>query len=337
MKLSRRAWEAAALGALGLLLAAAPARAVDPKLLPNDTEVIITINFRQILGSEVAKSNKDLIDLAKKALDDKLDEGGAKDYLKKLGFDLFKDLDSVTVASPGSKNPESMMIFVEGKIDPEKLADTAAEAIREKGEAIKSVKIGGIQAYQFSPKGDEKPFYAGLVGKNLLVFSGSKDAFGDAVARANGTRQSNLKKDMKALMQTVNKKQSFSIVATGPALARMAEDAPVPNAEAGLAALQMVEGISAAVTVEKNITFQVGVNAKDEMTAGDWAKKGNFGLQIARAMAEKKRDEDPDKFGPVADIAKTLKLSNEGNNVLLRGEITFENLGKIIANLPKKN
>jgi len=337
MKLSRPAWVAAALCAFGLVLGAPPARAVDPKLLPNDTEVVISVNFRQLLNSEVAKGNKELVDLGKQMLSGKLDESGAGKYLEKLGFDLFKDLDSVTVASPGSKNPESMMIFVEGKIDPEKMTAAADEAIRENGDAIKAVKIGGTAAYQITPKaGDEKPFFAGLVGKNLLVATASKEAFADAVARNGGTRQGNLKKEFKGLMETVNKKQSLSIVATGAALSRMLEDAPIPNAEAALAGLQQIEGISMAVTVEKDVAFQLGVNTKDKATAELYAKQGNGGLLLARAMIEKQRTENPDKFGPVADIAKTLRLTSQGNNVLLRGEITFENLGKLIQNLPKQ-
>jgi len=336
MKLSRRLWTAAGLGLFGMLLAVAPAGAVDPKMLPNDTEVIFTINFRQILNSEVAKGNKELVDLAKQMLSGKLDENGAGKYLEKLGFDMFKDLDSITIASPGSKNPESLMIFIEGKFDAEKLEATAAEAIRENGDAIKSIKIGGAQAYQITPKGDEKAMFAGLVGKKTLVVAGTKDAFGDAVARSTGTRQANLKKDVKALLDTVNNKQSISVIATGPAISRLMEDAPIPNAEAALAGLQQIEGVSGAIIIEKNVGFQIGVNAKDKATAEQFVKAGNGGLLLARAMIEKKKDEDPAKFGPAADIVKTLRLTSQGNNVLLRGEITFENLGKLLQNLPKQ-
>jgi len=337
MKLTRLVWVAAALCALGLTLAAAPSPAIEPKLLPNDTEVIVTINFRQILGSEVAKANKELVDLAKQTLTAKLGENGADKYLEKLGFDLFKDLDSVTIASPGSKNPESLMIFIEGKFNAEKLQAAGEDAIRENADAIKAVKIGGVQAYQINPKqGEEKPFFAGLVGNNMLVATGSKEAFADAVARNGGTRQSKLKQEFKGLLDTVNKKQSFSMVATGAALGRLLEDAPIPNAEAAMAGLQQIEGLSVAVTVEKDVAFQLGVNTKDKATAEQFAKAGNGGLQLVKLMAEKKRTEDPDKFGPVADIAKTLRLTSQGSNVMLRGEISFENLGKIIQNLPKK-
>jgi len=336
MNLPRRVWTAAALCTLGLLLAVSPAGAVDPKMLPNDTELLFTINFRQILNSDVAKANKELVDLAKQAIAGKIDENGAGKYLEKLGFDIFKDLDSVTVASPGSKNPESVIIFIEGKFDAEKLEGTAAEAIRENGDAIKAVKIGGVQAYQINPKGDEKPLFAGLVGKKTLVVAGTKDGFGDAVARHAGSRQSTLKKDVKALLETVNNKQSMNIIATGPALTRMLEDAPIPNAEAAAGFLQKVEGVSGAITIDKNIGFQIGVNASDKATAEQFVKAGNGGLLLARAMIEKKKEEDPAKFGAAADIVKTLRLTNQGNNVILRGEISFENLGKIIQNLPKQ-
>jgi hypothetical protein len=37
---------------------------------------------------------------------------------------------------------------------------------------------------------------------------------------------------------------------------------------------------------------------------------------------------------PLVDVAKTLRITSEGNNVVLRGDITLENLEKLIKLLP---
>ena len=71
---------------------AGPARAaeVDP-YLPDDTEVLVTVNVRQVLDSPLVK--KSTLEKLREALKD-IDM--AEDVLKDLGFDPFKDLDRVT-------------------------------------------------------------------------------------------------------------------------------------------------------------------------------------------------------------------------------------------------
>src|SRR4051794_9537153 len=75
---------------------AAPVPTGLEKLLPADTEVVVTINLKQILGSQLLKKAglekwKQML----KAIDP------VNDILQDLGFDPFKDLDRVTIASPG--------------------------------------------------------------------------------------------------------------------------------------------------------------------------------------------------------------------------------------------
>jgi hypothetical protein len=116
----------------------------------------------------------------------------------------------------------------------------------------------------------------------------------------------------------------------------MLEDAPIPNAEAAGAALQAVEGLSAAVAIQKNINFQLGVYAKDKGTAEQFAKAGNGAIMMAKGVVAKRAETEPDKFGPAAEVVKTLRVTNEGNSIIVRGEITFETLGKILKNLPQQ-
>jgi len=133
---------------------------------------------------------------------------------------------------------------------------------------------------------------------------------------------------------TTSNKQSFSFTATGTALAKLIENAPIPNADAATGILQQLDGITAAVTLAKDIQFQFGVNAKDADTAKKAADGGNFGLIMIRTMAQEKAKVD-EKWLPLVDIAKTLRITSDGNNVLLRGEVTLENLEKLSKNLPK--
>ena len=61
---------------------------------------------------------------------------------------------------------------------------------------------------------------------------------------------------------------------------------------------------------------------------------GNFALLSVRGMAANKAKDDPN-FQPLVDITKTLRITSEGSNVLFRGDISLENLEKLIKVLPK--
>src|SRR5262249_47295568 len=107
-----RLWGAA----LAVAALAAPARAADlDPYLPADTEVVVTVNVRQLLGSELLK--KLGLDKAKEALKD-LDQ--VKTVLDELGFDPFKDLDRLTVAGPGGTEQDRGLIIARGRFDPDK-------------------------------------------------------------------------------------------------------------------------------------------------------------------------------------------------------------------------
>lgn len=318
---------------LALALAAfvaSPAGAVDPKILPGDTELVISLNIKQMLDSEIAKQYKDIIDQARGALEGQIQNNPAAKYLEKAGFDILRDLHSVTVASNGSKEVDAVFLVVEGKFNVEKLNATAEEIAAENAEMLKIIKIGSTKVFEITPPG-EKRVYAALINEKTLVAAPSHDALKDAIS---GTPRKALNGNFKSLLKTTSNKQSFSFAATGTAISKLMENAPIPNADAAAGMIKGIDGISAALTLGKNIQFQLGINAKDEETAKQTLGMGNFGLLTVRTLAAQKAKED-ERLQPLVDIAKTLRITSEGNNVILRGDVTLENLEKLIKVLPK--
>lgn len=305
------------------------ARAIDPKLLPGDTELLFTLNLKQMLDSPVAKQYKDLIDQGRGAIEGRFQNNPAAKYLEKAGFDVLRDLHSVTIASNGSKEVDALFIVVEGKFDPAKIVDTAQEIARENAEALKITKIGSVQVFEITPAG-EKRVYAALINDKTLIVCATHEGVKDAV---NGSAPRAMKDGFKSLLKTTSPKQSFSFVATGPALAKLAENAPVPNADVAVGMLQGLDGLSIAVTLNKDIQFQVGVTSKDEETTKKAVAMGNFGLLTVRTLAAQKAKQD-ERLQPLVDVAKTLRITSEGNNVVLRGDISLENLEKLIKLVP---
>src|SRR5438093_5770418 len=85
---------------LGALPGASSVQAQPTKLLPNDTELIVSINLQQILKSELMQANKAMLDLAKGKITEKLEEKGLTKYIKKADFDQYRDLKSITFGIP---------------------------------------------------------------------------------------------------------------------------------------------------------------------------------------------------------------------------------------------
>jgi hypothetical protein len=328
MTFPRRLWLA---GLLMLTLGVtSPARAVDPKILPGGTELLISVNIKQMLQSDVAQQYKEVVGQAKIALEGQIQNNPGAKYLEKAGFDLLRDLHSVTIASDGTKDFQTGVLILEGKFDPDKIQTSADEFARDQPEQLKISRIGTTRVFEITPPGDKRG-YAALLNSQTMIVSPSQEAIKDAIG---GAARKPMKEGFKALLKTTSSKQSFSFVATGPALAKLAENAPVPNADAAAGMLQNLEGISAAITLGKDIQFQVGINAKDEETAKKTVAYGNFGLLTIRTLAAQKAKED-ERLQPLVDISKTLRITSEGNNMILRGEVSIETLERLIKVLPK--
>lgn len=328
----------AAVCTFALLLGSSAAQAQNTKLLPNDTELIVTFNLQQILKSEALKGDqaKLIIGLAKDKINQGLDDKDVGKWLKKANFDIFKDLGSITFAIPNGRNPEEGFILLEGNFDAEKIESAALEASKEAGGGLKVVKLGGVKAFEVSPK-DEKTMYVGVLNKKTMIACATKADFIEAVARANGTKSANFKAaSFKSLLSTVNAKQSISIVATSEMMAKLAEKAPEgagDQVKQATQILKQMDGFSAAVTIAKNIDFQVGVNTKDGDTASKYAMFGNLGLTAAKAKIEEQAKQN-EKLAPVLDILKTIRVEAKGANLVVRGQISVETLEKILSGLP---
>ena len=107
--------------------AVATAGAIEPKYLPNDTEMVFTVNLRQILDSDLFKTNKDAVAQGKAALENQAGGNPVMKYLKTAGFDIFRDLQSITVANNGGKDPTVSV----------KMSEDMVEALKKAGSDVK--------------------------------------------------------------------------------------------------------------------------------------------------------------------------------------------------------
>jgi len=316
------------LGALALTLAAtlsaAPARADVTKYLPNDTEILLRVNVRQILDSALVKKHgidkiKDLINQSNEA----------QQALQALGLDPLKDVNVLTVAGPGGNDPEKGLFLIEGNFNAEKFNALAEQAAKDNPDSLKVSKIGDRKVWEVTVPGAPQSLHVLLLDKNTLVAAASKAGLTEVIDRAAGKKKGTLNKNVKALLDKTSPKQSLTFIALGSALVKSLEDAPIPNVDKVLPLLKDFKGFSGGLTVGETIKLQFAVDSKDAQSAKDFADKADVGLAAIQLFVRAQAKDDK-RLEPVVEIVRTLRVDAEGSFIIVRAEVTEEVIAKAL-------
>jgi hypothetical protein len=321
-------------GLMLVALAAIPvrsARAIEPKYLPADTELVVTINLKAMLDSDLAKTHKDLVEKAKAKLKEKVDASPAKDYFAKAGFDVYKDLHSITIATNGGKDTDKIFLVVEGDFDTDKILDVARGA----GSEVKVGKVGNVPTLEISAGEDQKTIHAGILSDHMIVAAGTRALLTEGIARANGGKIA-VKPALNSLLDATKATQAMSMVITAKGIDNAINDLPVPLPEMVMQHLQALNGISMSFTVAKDVSLLVSAKAKDNESASKLQTTLNIGLLGVRGMLGNKAQTD-EKYQLLLDLANTLRVVQQGTTLTLRGEISRDNFDHILEMMPKKD
>jgi hypothetical protein len=316
--------------ALTALLLAAPVRAAEAdKLLPNDTETLFMLNVRQILDSHLMKTLG--LEKLKEAIKSQ-DE--VQKVLDDLGFDVFKDLDTITAANGAGGEQDRGLVIVHGKFDIAKFEAKAEEAAKENKGSLKIHKIpdSSTKLYEVSmPGGPGQPqtMFVALASKDTIVASPGKDYVLDALEKQAGKKTTTLKnKELAALLNLVDAKQSMWLAVLGSTL----EKSPLGTDQKSKEIVGKIQDITAGVTVDKDIKLQVGITAKNANDAKELDKTIRDGLNQALVLAGllgggKKELE------PLLDIVKTIRPTVKDKTVTIHAEVPGDIIEKAAGSL----
>ncbi len=313
-------------------LVSLPAPAADPKYLPAETELIVTINVKQILDSALVQKQKDALDQAKALLENAIQgQEEAQRFLKAADFDLFRDLISLTVGMSPGKASEPDFVIIEGNFHPAKFTAASEEAARNRPNIFRVTTEGKQKIVEGNFPDGKQAFISLAQAKNLLI-SSSRDNLLQAIARGEGSSsRGGLTGTVKRLVEATSPKQSFSFVATGNFLAKAMNQKKVPNAEVLLPILQSIDGISGAVTINQDIQLQLGVGTADADTAQKLSFGAQGGLLFVRSLIDGKAKMD-EKFAPLVEVAKTMRITTQGSNIVFRAELSVDVIDKLMKN-----
>ena len=309
--------------------------AADYLYLPNDTEIVVFINLKQIFDSELVKAKKDAVEQGKMALARIwAGDNPALQYLKDAGFDVFRDLHGIVAAINGS---ETVTVSIcEGTFNVAKWTATAEKIAKENPDVIKITKLGSQSIYEINHGG----FFTLLNG--MLVSATSKEDLTHTLGRLAGIEESNpKKKEFAVLLDAIDNKQSINFVATRVGLAKLVKGARDANSKAVVPWLQMIKGglpniqsLSGAIQIGKEVRFQFDIRAKDEASAKKMEQAGSGLLLLIKLQLSQQAKKD-ESYVPLVDAAKTLRFTNQGSNLLLCGTVSNEVVEKLMENSPR--
>jgi hypothetical protein len=303
------------------LAGSAPARADLDPLLPPDTESYVSINVRQVIDSPLFQ--KQILAPLKQALEE---AGGEKlkGMLKDLGIDPFKDVDRLTMASPGGVEADRGLIIAHGTFDTAKFKAKAEEAIRDNPDALKlhETALGGGEKhtiYEVVIPNQDSSLFVALSGNKLLLASPGKDYVVDALKRARDKKKAGLNnKAFQAVVEKLDPKQSLSLAFLGKSLTNANNDT-VPKFLTD--AFGSLEAVGGGLNVTNEIKLDVLLAGKDSDSARRMQTALDKGLKMA-LVGLSLLGEERKELSLLLDVVKSVKVTARGKVVTLTARLT---------------
>lgn len=313
-----------------ILLSVPLARAAEVEpYLPEDTESVLSINVRQILDSELVK--KHLLDVAQEAL---RGNDQVQDILKDLGFDPFKDLDRVIIASPTSTEKDRGLVIVHGRFDVEKFKAKAEEVAKDESDHLKIHKVSGGKylLYEVNHPEVDDPLFVAIASSDTMLVSPGKDYVLGALNKTGKATKLDLKnKKFQTLLEKVDARQSLSLAAvTSPDLAKAIKK-KAPGDISGM--FEKIHALAGGLTISDEVKLELTVTTKNTQDAKDLSDSAKAGVNLILGFAAPiLQNGDNPGAELVVDFIKSLSIKNKAEFVVVKGRLSSD----LIEDLSKK-
>jgi hypothetical protein len=305
------------------LAAAAPVRAVDiEKLLPKETDMVISVNVRQMLDSPVVKTHA--LDLIKTALKHNKE---LQEVIQEFGIDLLADVNRVTLGAgvEDITNPKGMAIL-EGRFDLRKIGNAMDNLVQKAPKQYSRDKVDGKTVYKIAPPDQTPPFYVATIDATLMVSSTSKEFLGAAFDAVNGTRAPEIKKEVSALLAKADSKASLFMVAY---LKGRLDSVPLVADPKMKKVVEQVQSLAIEVKAETDINFEVAIESTTAEDAGKLKELVSGGLEFGKIMIKNATAGQP-SLQPLVGLVGSMAVSQREKSVVVKGKLTGDGLEQML-------
>jgi Protein of unknown function (DUF3352) len=316
-----------ALAACTLLFAwsAAPVVAATPgKYLPDNTEVVFSVDIHALLESGAVKRNFE------KELTDALSKAEVAQILQLIGLDPRKDIGNLTMCfgkieaqlGGGAQPKGEVLGIVHGKFSAEKIHSVLAQAINS-DKKLGVSEHNGVKVYEM--KDNDKTVYAALVDEETIVGSDKKSNVTDAIDKSKGKSSGKVSKEFAAILDKADSKKTVWAAMVVPgALKDLAKLDP----RAGNI-VDKTEGLTFGISVADGIKSEIKIYTTDEGVAGEVrqgleAGKGYLGVGVLSLK---------EYSGLLLPVINNIKIADEKGKV---ASVSVEVDAATIEKLAKK-
>jgi hypothetical protein len=312
------------------LFVPAGARAADlDPYLPADTESYLSVNVKAVLASPIVK--KYALDAAREALKEMELNG----LLAELGFDPFKDLDRIQLASPTTADKDRGLAILTGTFDAAKLKKKADDAARDDSERVKAHKVnlgGGAThvVYEVAIPGQDLTMFVALVGNKTLLASPGKDYVVGALKQGRQAKKPALKhKGFQGVLENLDSKQAVSLAMLGTSLGKNEWVDLLPQEYRD--ALTGIEVVGGGLGFGNEVKLDLVVSTKADQDARVLRDALSKGVKLAQAGLALLGDRK--ELSLLGEVLNTVKVGSKGKTLSLSARLTAD----VLADFMKGN
>jgi hypothetical protein len=278
----------------------------DAKWLLPDAEIIVKINIKQMMTSDLMK--KGGLEQLKEAINS---NEQAKALLTAAGLDVTKDVDSIVACASGSSAKDAKArVVINGRFDPDKIHN-----VIKKDDKIKIAKEGAITLYEV-PTQQDQTLFAAFANKNTLVMTQSKESTIDAV-KNGGKKAVTLGKEMRTAMSKFTGKESMTMVlVVNDEMKKQIANAPRIGEQAS-----KLQTLTASITLSDAVALNLRGITGEAKSASQLGKLLE-GLKAATALAGEGVPQ------AVLDIIDAVKVTSDKESVKVDLKVTKEMIEK---------
>lgn len=292
----------------------------DPRL-PNDSELVLSLNVEQVLNSPLGK--KYLRAAFEQALKD---NPQGSDVLKAIELDPLKDVSRVTLSLWGKDN---VLVIVSGKFNRDKIAELAAKAAAEQPEKVKIHKGEGATIYEMID--DNKSTFSAFADSSTILLSSDKSVLKEMLDGSSG-KAGKVKKELAALIAKADAKKSIWLAA----LPTVASAIPLPGDNPQQKqAVDSLDAITGNLNVDNNVKLTLALTSKTAAAAQAMNKQlidfVNLGKLFLPGAAK-----DKPEIAPVLEVVNTIRTQPKDKTVTITAEMTGDQIEKVIKSATKQ-
>lgn len=315
-------------GLLGILCLAAaqPAAAADGgKLFPDNAEMVLTVNFRQIFDSALFQK------YVYKSLEPKINLESLKIF-NMLGLNPVKEITSLTFVAPGGTDPTRWMVIVQGAFNPPRVHATIDQLVKAQPEMVAVHSDGAVRLYESLAKGENKytPKFYALLDKNTIVASPRRDFVEDAVAKQKGLKGLQSKDGFMTLIGQQDIKQSIwlAIVVSDAMKEQLSK-----NGAQGFG--NSLQSLSGGLLVNDDVRVSLRLQTNDPKAARQIRQQIEAGKAIAILAVSV--NEELKAYAPlIMDVLNSFRIGEDRGTISVELLVTGNLIEKGLPKPPKQ-